>query len=109
MERGQLGLSEAEFWGLTFTEANALMEQYRIKEEREDRRAALSAYILANVHRDSQQRPDPWELTEIVAWLGHPFQRVLPPPTAAEVLDRTKVLHAVYKAGPMGTNHHGDR
>lgn len=43
-------------------------------QEREDRRAALGAWVQVEMNRDTQKRMQPFALEEIVAWLGHGFQ-----------------------------------
>lgn len=83
---------------MTFTEAGALIQQYRLVQAREDRRAALAAYVLANVNRDTETRTEPWELQEVVAWLGHGFEKPATPPTPDELLERIRVLQAMYHA-----------
>jgi hypothetical protein len=44
-------------------------------QEREDRRAALSAWVAVEMQRDEKRRPEPFRLEEIVGWLGHGFQQ----------------------------------
>jgi hypothetical protein len=44
-------------------------------QEREDRRAALAAWIQVEMNRDEKKRSDPFSLEEIVGWLGHGFQQ----------------------------------
>jgi hypothetical protein len=88
---------------LTFTEAAALTEQYRRREERQDRRAALVTMLLANVNRDTQFKQDAFTLEEVVAWLGHGFQKPPPPPPAPdELLARARALNTIYSASPNG-------
>jgi len=44
----------------------------------------MSAWLLANVNRDTEHRQDPFSLTEVVGWLGHGFQRPSEAPAKAE-------------------------
>lgn len=88
-----------ELWSLTFYELGWLTERWRIVQARQDRRAALAAWVLASVHRDSESRSEPFEFEEVVAWLGHGFQRIPPapaPPSAEDLLERAKMLNQVY-------------
>ena len=80
-----------------------MASRWRIQQAREDRRAALTAWILASVHRDSEHRSQPFEFAEVVAWLGHGFDRTTAqreepaaPPTPEELLERAKMLHQLY-------------
>jgi hypothetical protein len=64
-----------------------LVVQWRQKQAREDRRAAMASWILVNVNRDSEKHAEPFSLGEVVSWLGHGFQReakLAPPPPAQE-------------------------
>src|SRR5262245_25635515 len=100
--RIELGLSDAEFWSQTFHETDLLAARWRIQQAREDRRAALTAWILASVHRDSESRSEPFTFEEVVAWLGHGFQplgRQETPPqpaTADDLLAQAKMLNTLY-------------
>jgi hypothetical protein len=70
-----------------------LVVAHRRKEERQDRRAALNAWVTVEMNRDSQKRPEPFRLEELVDWLGHgvqPHHRE-PPQTEPETPD-TEVL-----------------
>jgi hypothetical protein len=69
-----LGLSDHEFWKLTLYELDLLSVRHRHKQEREDRRAAMAAWVLANVNRDSKQRSEPFSLEEVTQWLGYAAQ-----------------------------------
>ena len=78
--------------------------RYRQAQERADRRAALPAWLLANVNRDSEYKVEPWTLEEVVAWLGHGFQRGESPPPPAqtsmeEVRQTVLMLQQVYTNG----------
>ena len=48
--------------------------RYRRVQEREDRRAALGAWIQVEMNRDTQKRLQPFALEDVVSWLGHGFQ-----------------------------------
>lgn len=71
-------------------------------QEREDRRASYAAWVLINVHRDTERKSEPYDFEEVVGWLGHGFQRLRPqevppqPPTPEELLERVKLLNQVY-------------
>ena len=84
---------------MTCAEFALLVEQYRGQQERLDRRAAMSAWLLANINRDSKTRPEPFALDEVVEWLGHGFARRVPlsMPQPPEVLhERLSLLQAFY-------------
>jgi len=91
---------------MTFYELGLLTERWRMQQAREDRRAALSAWILASVHRNLESQPDPFDFIEVIAWLGHGFERpraappLAEPPTADEVLERAKMLNQLYNSAP---------
>lgn len=84
-----------------------LSVRYRQVQAREDRRAALSAMLLANVHRDSDTRPTPFTLEEVTSWLGHGFQQQEPAPgpavqpTQGDLLERVQMLNALYNGQRM--------
>lgn len=75
-----------------------------MQQAREDRRAALSTWLLANINRDTEHRAAPFEFQEVVGWLGHHFTREAveasppstEPPTAEELLERAKLLNQMY-------------
>lgn len=76
-----------------------MTEAWRVQQAREDRRAALTAWVLASVHRDTEHKAEPFDFLEVVSWLGHGFQRTPPtpaPPTPEELLERAKMLNEVY-------------
>lgn len=105
---------EEELWGLTFHELGWLTERWRIVQARHDRRAALAAWVLASVHRDSESKSEPFEFQEVVAWLGHGFDRstaqaevMAQPPSPEELLARAKLLNQVYGGVEVnGTESH---
>lgn len=78
----------------------------------EDRRSALSAWILVNVHRDTDQRRDPFSLEEVVAWLCHGFQQgprpapAAAPATPEELKQRIGIVHTLHQ-GLYGENGSG--
>jgi hypothetical protein len=85
---------------MTCAEFALLAEQYRGQQEREDRRAALAAFLHV-FHPGSRQGEvgDPLSLEELVSFLGHGFQRraqspAAPPPE--ELAQRLEVLHSFY-------------
>jgi len=82
-------------------EIDLLTVAHRRQQERDDRRAALIAWLTAEMNRDRNKRGDPYTLEEVVSWLGHGFQRVAPPPlqgpaTSEELLDRAHTLNELY-------------
>jgi hypothetical protein len=81
-------------------ELDLLTVRWRQQQAREDRRAAMSAWLLANINRDSEHRHEPFRLEEVVGWLGHGFQRPseapakaepAPPPAEPMTVDQLKV------------------
>jgi hypothetical protein len=87
-------------------EVDLLSMRYRLVQERADRRAALPAWLLANVNRDTDVRHEPFTLEEIVSWLGHGFQREeMPPPPVQtnmeEVRQTVLMLQQVYTNGQL--------
>ena len=79
-----------------------------MQQEREDRRAALSAWAQIELNRDTDKRSQPFTLEEITSWLGHGFQRTEqeaapappPQPTQAELAEKIHMLHTLYSATP---------
>lgn len=74
---------------------------HRRKQHREAVPMAMLIQVLVNVHRDSEQRPQPFELSEVLQWLGfapepEAPQPEPPKPSMEELLERTKMLHQVY-------------
>ena len=101
---------EDELWTHTFHELGWLTERWRLVQARQDRRAALAAWVLASVHRDPESRSEPFDFAEVVGWLGHGFDRLAAhpesppePPTADELLERARLLNEVYG----GITHNG--
>lgn len=94
---------EEELWSLTFHELGWLTERWRMQQAREDRRAALAAWVLASVHRDPESRAEAFTFEEVCGWLGHGFQSSVQPetetsqpPTPDELLGRAKMLNQIY-------------
>jgi Phage tail assembly chaperone protein, TAC len=87
--RVDLGLSDAEFWRLTLYELDLLTVRHRRVQHIEDRRAALAAWRLANAHRDSEKKREPFSFEDVVAWLGTPYARPQPVPKRA-TMDEVK-------------------
>jgi hypothetical protein len=86
---------------MTLAEIDLLTVQYRRQQEREDRRAALGAWVNVEMNRDRETRGEPYTLEELVAWLGHGFQRheaykPVQPPTPEELVEQAKVLNNLY-------------
>jgi hypothetical protein len=89
---------------MTLYEVDLLTVRHRQVEARADRRAALAAWVLANVHRDSERDPDGMSLETVVAWLGHNFQpqeQVPAPPerTPEDILTQAQVLTELFGTG----------
>ena len=61
-----LGLRPSDFWLLTPRQFAALCERRALIERRADSRAALIASVIANVHRDPQQRPSPYTVEDFL-------------------------------------------
>lgn len=68
--RIELGLSDAEFWRLTPRELDLLTVAQRRKKRMDVLPMALLIQMTANIHRDTQQRFQPFELDEVLEWLG---------------------------------------
>lgn len=75
-----MGLSDAEFWGLTLHELDVLALRWRQQQQRRDRPVAMLIQVMLNVNRDTKTRPYPFELDEILQALGHTVEPVEPPP-----------------------------
>jgi hypothetical protein len=64
---------------------------------REDRRAALAAWIQVEMNRKTEKRPQPFTLEEVAEWLGHGFAEATPPaapaaPTTDELIERAQLF-----------------
>lgn len=104
--RVDLGLSDAAFWRLTLYELDLLTVRHRRMQHIADRRAAIGAWILANAHRDSTKKPEPFNLEDVVAWLGTPYARPAPVPkrpTMDEVKQNLGIL-GLFHTGLYGAN-----
>jgi hypothetical protein len=104
--RVELGLSDTEFWRLTLYELDLLAVRHRRVQHIADRRAALGAWILVNVNRDSKKQPEPFSLADVVAWLGTPYARPQPVPKRATI-DEVKQnlgMLGLFNQGLYGTN-----
>ena len=94
---------------MTLYELDLLSVRHRRQQEREDRRAALSAWIVVNVNRDSAKKPEPFALDEVVAWLGYGGRRAADvaqstgPPTPEELKERLGIVHMLHR-GLYGEN-----
>jgi hypothetical protein len=98
---------------MTLFEIDCLSVRHRRVQEREDRRAALPAWVLVNVNRDSKQRPQPFTLEEVTQWLGYgsqyvkqnarPAPREPKPPTIDEIKGQLGLLQMFHK-GVYGDN-----
>src|SRR5690606_5246774 len=62
--RVELNLTDEEYLSMPPWRFHRLVEAWRRREEREDRRFALIACVLANIHRDPEQ--DPFELKDFM-------------------------------------------
>ena len=52
---------------------------------------AMLIQLTANIHRDTQQRFQPFELDEVLGWLGYPPEpEVLAPPPAPATPDELR-------------------
>ena len=97
---------------MTLYEVDLLSVRHRQVEARTDRRAALAAWVLANVHRDSERQPEGIGFDDVVSWLGHGFQaREVKPetqrPVAETTLTQAQVLTELY-GGAQPSNGTGD-
>lgn len=78
--------------------------RHRQQQERADRRAALAAWLLANINRDTEHRSQPFDLEEVVEWLGYASSYVRQdepeeepdPPPAAKLLQQVELLNQLY-------------
>ena len=110
------GSAITNFGNLTLYEFDLLSLRHRHRQEREDRRAAMGAWVLANVNRDSKQRSEPFSLDEVTAWLGYTAQypprlrepaAPTPPATVDEVRRNLDVVHLLHR-GLYGDNGQGE-
>ena len=100
---------------MTLHELDLLVVAHRRKEERADRRASMTGWILANVNRDEKRKPEPFSLEEIVSWLGHGYQRKATtqpaspeaPPDTEELKRRLDIVRQLHEAA-QGRNGQTD-
>jgi len=64
--RVELGLSREEMGRLTPREYLALRRRWREKEARDDRRAALPVWALANIFRNEKKKSVPYKIEEFM-------------------------------------------
>ena len=100
-------LSDREFWALTLAEWHILYRRYALVQARQDRRAALAAWVLANVHRDESQHSEAFTVDEIALMLGHGFVTLPPPPTPEALSQRVTMLNELY-GGSTGSMDEAD-
>jgi hypothetical protein len=114
--RVDLGLSASEFWRWTLYELDLLSVRHRRLQEREDRRSAMAAWVLANVNRDTTARTQPFSLEEVTTWLGYSGTYVRPAPepapepaTVDELKHRLDIVHMLHQGfyGPNGGGEPG--
>jgi hypothetical protein len=78
----------------------------------EDRRAAMAAWVLVNVNRDSKQKPDPFSFEEVARWLGTGYDRApeapqpSAPATQEDLVRNIEAIHLLHK-GLYGENGSG--
>lgn len=65
-----MGLTDAEFRSLDPAQWAALVQRWQWRERRADARAALVAAVIANVNRDPDERPEPFELDDFTPLLA---------------------------------------
>jgi hypothetical protein len=100
---------------LTLYELDLLSVEHRRLQERADRRAALAAWMLVNVNRDTDKHREPFTLEEVTGWLGYAAQYVAPtrpvveesPQTPDEIKRRLAMVHLLHQ-GLYGDNGQGE-
>lgn len=60
-----------------------LVQAQRRKERRQALPVAMLIQVMCNVNRDSKTRPQPFDLDEILSWLGYPPEPAAQPPEPA--------------------------
>jgi hypothetical protein len=75
----------------------------------QDSGMAMLIQMLLNIHRDSEHRPQPFELHEILQWLGHTMPAPAPPPrkTAEELTQAIELLHGFYRQAEHTQGYNG--
>lgn len=93
-----LHLSDAQFWGLTLVEFNALMERLNLSIERENYRTGLVCALTANIHRDPKSKA--FTPQDFMPGKAKPVRKQTP----EDMLNIVKMLDAAYKAKDKKTN-----
>lgn len=68
--RQNLRLTDAEFWRLTPREFRALADAWDDGEQAKDRRAATVCMVIANVNRDADKKPEPFQISDFMPSRG---------------------------------------
>ena len=94
--RGELKLSEEEFWNMTPGQYDLLarwhLKREEAKEERLDYRAALICSVIANVNRDSKKKSKPFQPQDFM-----PKKQVVKKrQTPEDMLEVVKALNAAF-------------
>lgn len=66
----ELGLSRAEFWRLTPREFRAFTDRLDEREQRADHRFGVLAALAANMMRDGEKQPRPYEPADFFGGLA---------------------------------------
>jgi len=85
---------------MTFLEGHLLAEAYWQQQQRQVRPMAMLLQAYWNVHRDTDQRREPFTLDEMLAVLGYPEPPAPPPPPPRleDMQERIEMLHSLYTA-----------
>jgi hypothetical protein len=85
---------------MTFLEGHLLAEAYWQQQTRQVRPMAMLLQAYWNVHRDTDQRRDPFTLEDMLAVLGYPEPPPPPPPPPRleDIEARIGILHQMYTA-----------
>lgn len=99
-----LGLSEQDLWHLTPYEVELLAEAHAQKRRLEALPVAMMIQVLCNVHRDPKQRPQPFEVTEVLSWLGFAPEDAAPEaepprPTTEDLRQKLEALRDFFPSG----------
>lgn len=78
--------------------------RYRRMQARQDMRAILPVWLLANAHKDPEVRREPFEIDEILSWLDYQREPRRPAPpvvepepmTPDELAEHTALLARLY-------------
>jgi hypothetical protein len=86
---------------MTLYEVELLVVAHRRKRRLDVLPMAILLQMTANINRDSQVRPYPFELDEVLSWLGYGPEAVAPapppaPPTPEELRDKLGLLAQLY-------------